>query len=99
MCAGPELVAGAQIFGGVAGGLAGLKALTMKPQQPPEVVRSNPVADDEAAKTKAAQDAQAATLASRQRARANSLLSRAGGAGDTSTASTTTSGAKATLGA
>lgn len=101
MCAGPEVLAAAQVFGAVTGGLTALKSLTASgpSSAAPEVVRTNPVADDTAAQTKSAQDAEAQKLATRQRARQNSLLSQAGGAGDLSTADTTRGAAKAALGA
>lgn len=101
MCTGAEALLGAQIFGGVVGGVAGLKSLMTKAPSMPTVAQTDPVADD--AKAKAAAEATAAQdRASRLKlARSASLLSNGGAAGDLSTANIATAGAtsKQTLGA
>jgi uncharacterized protein YlxW (UPF0749 family) len=93
---------GLEIMGAISAAMSVMGALNkpkQQQQQQPEVVRTDPVADDLSAQTKAAQDAQAATLATRKRLRSNSLLSEAGAAGDNSIADVTKTGAKAVLGA
>ncbi|MCC7081993.1 MAG: hypothetical protein IT530_15065 [Burkholderiales bacterium] len=72
MCTGAELLMGAQIFGGVAGGVSALSgALGDKPK----AMTSDPAADAARASDLASQDAAKAKLDTRRRARANSLLS------------------------
>lgn len=93
---GDIITAPIKLAGAVVGGLA--KSLMPKPPQMPDVVATNPVADQAKLETDAAQSAQLAKLAARQRSRQNSLLSAAGAVGDTSTAPVSRSGAKATLG-
>jgi hypothetical protein len=55
-----------------------------KPPQMPDVVRTDPVADQAKTETDAAQAAQNASLQQKRSARRNSLLSAAGAVGDTS---------------
>lgn len=89
MCLGPEVMTAFQAFGAAASGLSALKTLTgSKASAAPEIVRTDPVADETAAKTQAAQDAQAYQIEQKKRLRNNSLLSQAGAAGDLSTADT-----------
>lgn len=96
MCAGPEIFSGLQMLGTAVGAISGVKTLLSgAPSQPAAVVREAPVQQQENTDTQAAQEAEAQKLAARQRARANSLLSRAGGAGDLSTADTTSGRAMA----
>jgi len=97
MCAGPEIVAAAQVVGAVAGTATAVKALTAKAPSSPDVVRTDPAADDLAARTAAAQEATAATAAQKKKIRQNSLLSQAGAAGDLTAADTTSGQAQAKL--
>lgn len=84
-----------QAAGSLIGAATGLKSLLSGSAKAPDVVSSNPQADQQATEAKAAQDAAQQTAALKQRQRANSLLSRAGGAGDLSPAETSRASASA----
>ena len=94
MCTG--ILEAAQVFGAITSGASALKGFLGGTKQP-DVVRTDPVADDAAAKAQAEQEAQAQAIEQKKKLRQNSLLSQAGAAGDLSQASTAGGGAQAKL--
>ena len=100
MCTGAEIMFALQAAGAAATVVSTVSALSQKKSgaaAAPEVVRTDPVADDEAARTAAEQKAQAQKIDAKRKFRANSLLSQAGAAGDMSLADTSGGAAKPKL--
>jgi hypothetical protein len=87
MCSGSDIATAA--ISPIAAVPALGKALFTPPKMP-DVVRTDPVADQKKTETDAAQGAQNARLLQRRAGKRNSLLSNAGAAGDTSTADVST---------